>query len=299
MGQLFARPQVNDEPSDDSSQNTPETKHVNAQAEEQEGHIKTEEEIEWLLACFSSSKLMAPLADDQKRWLVDTMTRLEAPTGYEIIVQGDEDSAKCYAMESGAVDVFVWDQKVNTMRLGGFFFGKLGFAFGCARSATCIAAEPCVLWTLERGPFKQAMEQSEMQMVRTQCLDEESNTGVQLYSQVSDMDDGGEEFFVQEDGGPESLLLNIPDTHRTPELSSLPPPAQDSFFAQQSLEDGFKESDEHFIRAVLERAGYKQDFLDDSTNVQILSLGYMEEIMGNDMVGVPENISQVVHEVQA
>lgn len=282
MGQLFARPQVNDGPSDEPVDSKPVE---GADAVEKDGHIKTEAEIDWLMACFNSSKLMAPLGIDQKRWLVDTMTRMEVDTGYEIIVQGDEDSGACYAMESGAVDVYVWDQKVNTMRLGGFFFGKLGFAFGCARSATCTAAEPCILWKLERPPFKKAMEESTLQMVRTQCLDEDSNTGVQLYSQVSDLDeDGLGDFFMQEDA-PDGLHLDVPQ--------------QDTFFQQQSIEDAYKDTNESFIRAVLERAGYSDNFLEDDTNVQILSLSYMQEIMQDNMVGVPDNVSQVVREVHA
>jgi len=141
-------------------------------AEEGFGPPKTEEEIEFLIKSVQYSRLMSAIQNETKlRDVVKTMKRLQVKDGDVVIQQGDTDNVQSYyVLESGAIDVFVFDQFRVTIQVEkrkpstcksckmevvepGWCFGELSFVFGAPRSASCIASADSVLWVLDRAPF--------------------------------------------------------------------------------------------------------------------------------------------------
>jgi len=123
-------------------------------AEEGFGPPKTEEEIDFLIKSVQYSRLMSAIQNETKlRDVVKTMKRLQVKDGDVVIQQGDTDNVRSYyVLESGAIDVFVFDQFRVTIQPG-WCFGELSFVFGAPRSASCIASADSVLWVLDRAPF--------------------------------------------------------------------------------------------------------------------------------------------------
>jgi len=123
-------------------------------AEENFGPSKTEEQIEFLVKSVQYSRLMSAIQNETKlRDVVKTMKKVEIKEGEVVIQQGDTNNVKSYyVLESGAIDVFVFDQFRVTIQPG-WCFGELSFVFGAPRSASCIASADTVLWELDRGPF--------------------------------------------------------------------------------------------------------------------------------------------------
>lgn len=135
--------------------NTDEEKGTQAgEAEEPIGATKTEDEIQFLVKSVQYSRLMSAINDDDKlRDVVKTMHRMNVNNGDVVIQQGDSDHVQTYyVLESGAIDVFVFDQFRVTIQPG-WCFGELSFVFGAPRSASCVASADSVLWVLSRGPF--------------------------------------------------------------------------------------------------------------------------------------------------
>lgn len=118
------------------------------------GAPKTEDEIQFLVKSVQYSRLMNAINDNDKlRDVVKTMHRRNVKNGDVVIQQGDSNQVQTYyVLESGAVDVFVFDQFRVTIQPG-WCFGELSFVFGAPRSASCIASADSVLWVLSRGPF--------------------------------------------------------------------------------------------------------------------------------------------------
>jgi len=140
-------------------------------AEPEVGCPKTEDEIEFLVNSVQYSRIMSEIPDENKlRDVVKSMNKLKVKDGDVVIQQGDTDNVQAYyVLESGAVDVFVFDQFRVTIQVEqsahncnsnkkeivepGWCFGELSFVFGAPRSASCIASADSVLWVLNRGPF--------------------------------------------------------------------------------------------------------------------------------------------------
>merc|ERR1719285_1061229 len=124
------------------------------QAEPEVGCPKTEDEIEFLVNSVQYSRIMSEIPDENKlRDVVKSMNKLKVKDGDVVIQQGDTDNVQAYyVLESGAVDVFVFDQFRVTIQPG-WCFGELSFVFGAPRSASCIASADSVLWVLDRAPF--------------------------------------------------------------------------------------------------------------------------------------------------
>jgi len=118
------------------------------------GAPKTEDEIQFLVKSVQYSRLMSAIKDNDKlEDVVKTMHRINVKNGDVVIQQGDSNQVQTYyVLESGAVDVFVFDQFRVTIQPG-WCFGELSFVFGAPRSASCIASADSVLWVLSRGPF--------------------------------------------------------------------------------------------------------------------------------------------------
>lgn len=130
---------------------------------QQADDVMSEEAIQFLLAAVKYSRLLSSIKDeDRLRDVVKTMTKINVKDGDVVIRQGDTNGRFYYVMESGAVDVFVFDQFRVTIQPG-WCFGELSFVFGAPRSASCIAssdskgASQTVLWVLDRAQFDRVM----------------------------------------------------------------------------------------------------------------------------------------------
>eukprot|EP00492_Amphilonche_elongata_P005524 TRINITY_DN827_c0_g1_i1.p1 TRINITY_DN827_c0_g1~~TRINITY_DN827_c0_g1_i1.p1 ORF type:complete len:164 (+),score=11.06 TRINITY_DN827_c0_g1_i1:47-493(+) len=92
------------------------------------------------------------------------------------------DGQDYFVLESGAVDVFVFDQFRETIKPG-WCFGELSFVFGTLRSASCIASADSVLWVLSRHAFDDIV----MHSCATQPL---SSSWSKLIRSDTDLEDG-------------------------------------------------------------------------------------------------------------
>lgn len=124
------------------------------QTEETAFGTHSEEDIQFLIKSVKYSRLMSAIQCENKlRDVVKSMTKLTVNDEHVVIQQGDTHNvSKYFVLESGAVDVFVFDQFRVTIQPG-WCFGELSFVFGAPRSASCIASADSVLWVLNREPF--------------------------------------------------------------------------------------------------------------------------------------------------
>lgn len=119
--------------------------------------VLTEQQIQNLLASLKYSRLLSAIKEEEKLVeLVRSMKKIRCEKGDVIIQQGDTSGRSYYVMESGAIDVFVFDQFRVTIQPG-WCFGELSFVFGAPRSASCIASETSTLWVLDRSHFDRIM----------------------------------------------------------------------------------------------------------------------------------------------
>lgn len=126
-------------------------------AASQADDVLTEQQIQNLLASLKYSRLLSAIKEEEKLIeLVRTMKKIRCIKGDIIIQQGDTNGRSYYVMESGAVDVFVFDQFRVTIQPG-WCFGELSFVFGAPRSASCIASDTSTLWVLDRCHFDRIM----------------------------------------------------------------------------------------------------------------------------------------------
>ncbi|MEZ6103746.1 MAG: ATP-binding cassette domain-containing protein [Pirellulaceae bacterium] len=95
--------------------------------------------------------------------IADQMDLEEHPTAAVIIQQGDVGD-KFYLIREGSVNVSIRDgdksREVATLKEGEFF-GEAALLTGERRNATVTAAEPVVLYTLDKDEFKAALEASD------------------------------------------------------------------------------------------------------------------------------------------
>lgn len=119
----------------------------------------SDEKIDWLLQCMDQAQIMNFFTDQQKRNLVKSMQLFSIEPGETIITQHDTENSHLYVLETGEVDVYIFDKLVRTLRSGDNF-GELAFAFGCVRSATCKMKERGVLWVLDHETFQKSLAES-------------------------------------------------------------------------------------------------------------------------------------------
>jgi len=119
--------------------------------------VMTEQQFQSLLSSLKYLRLLSELKEEEKLVeLVRSMKKIRCEKGDVVIQQGDTSGRSYYVMESGAIDVFVFD-KVRVTIQPGWCFGELSFVFGAPRSASCIASETSTLWVLDRYHFDRIM----------------------------------------------------------------------------------------------------------------------------------------------
>jgi len=128
----------------------------------EETDAPTAQKVSWLLTALERAQIMNFFTDGQKQALVKSMQLLTIDPGETIITQHSKDNQHLYVLESGEVDVYIFDKLVRTLRPGDNF-GELAFAFGCVRSATCIMkaqGDGGVLWVLDHETFQKTIHHS-------------------------------------------------------------------------------------------------------------------------------------------
>lgn len=122
----------------------------------------TAQKVSWLLAALERAQIMNFFTDPQKQALVKSMQLLTIDPGETIITHKSKENQHLYVIESGEVEVYIFDKLVRTLRAGDNF-GELAFAFGCTRSATCKMKETGdggVLWVLDHETFQKTIHHS-------------------------------------------------------------------------------------------------------------------------------------------
>merc|ERR1719499_1853073 len=115
--------------------------------------VMDEKCTQFLMSSIKYSRLMSAINDENIiRQVVQSMKKRFLKPGDNVIKQGDTKSRSYYILESGAVDVFVFDKYMRTIQTG-WCFGELAFVFGAPRSASCIATSESIVWELDRSLF--------------------------------------------------------------------------------------------------------------------------------------------------
>jgi len=127
-------------------------------AARQEDDYMSERDIVKLMSALKFSYLLREISNDSTlRAIVKTMRKITVKAGEAVILQGDTNGREYYVMESGAIDVYVFDQFRVRIKPG-WCFGELSFVFGAPRSASCVASAESVLWALDRDQFDRIMK---------------------------------------------------------------------------------------------------------------------------------------------
>jgi len=136
---------------------------------------KTPEQYQRITAACRKAFVFAGLPD---KYLEQIIGAFAGPQEVEpntfVIQQGARvaaDEPGLYVIEQGKFNVHKLVQqgdkgygpKVATLSQPGQIFGELALLYDCARAATVIAAEGCIVWSLDRSTFTRCMEGAKMQ----------------------------------------------------------------------------------------------------------------------------------------
>lgn len=116
---------------------------------------KTEAQLKRLEKSIGKNFLFNKLDSDSKRLVINCLEEKSVKKDHTIIKQGDEGDY-FYIVESGSVEFYVNDHKVNTSGAGSSF-GELALMYNSPRAATVIATSDCVLWALDRLTFRKIL----------------------------------------------------------------------------------------------------------------------------------------------
>ena len=115
------------------------------------GPPKSAEEIARISAACKSNLLFRFLSEEQLQLAYSAMERMEVPSGYTIITQGDEGDY-FYVVDEGEFAVFVDGVQVVVIEAGGSF-GELALMYTAPRAATVTALSDSVVYALDRVAF--------------------------------------------------------------------------------------------------------------------------------------------------
>lgn len=99
--------------------------------------------------------LFAPLEPKSLELVAQQMQRVEVPAGATVIREGDAGDL-FYVVESGSLTAS-YQGRTLSQQGPGDPFGEIALLRDVPRTATVVADEPSVLWSLERGPFLDAV----------------------------------------------------------------------------------------------------------------------------------------------
>jgi cAMP-dependent protein kinase regulator len=95
------------------------------------------------------------LDSEEKAEIFDAMASVDKQPAETIIQQG-EDGDNFYVIDSGEVDVFVNDEYMTTITVGGSF-GELALIYGTPRAATVKAKTQVKLWAIDRQTYRRVL----------------------------------------------------------------------------------------------------------------------------------------------
>lgn len=116
---------------------------------------KTEKQLERFGNSVVKIFLFSSLDEDSLKTVINALKEVKLPKGSEIIKQGAEGDF-FYVVESGNVEFFVNDAKVNESSSGSSF-GELALMYNSPRAATVVAATDVILWSLDRSTFRRIL----------------------------------------------------------------------------------------------------------------------------------------------
>ena len=132
---------------------------------------KSEDVTERLLRTVGKSPLLKMLDEEQKDSIVKAFTGPLLKEAGDVIIQQGDIGDVFYLLESGSVDVHVQkkgedSKKVHSYKSGDAF-GELALMYNAPRAATCVAADDCKLWALDRNSFRVIVVAAAMQKRET------------------------------------------------------------------------------------------------------------------------------------
>ncbi|CUG93888.1 cyclic nucleotide-binding protein, putative, partial [Bodo saltans] len=104
------------------------------------------------VASVRNDKMLGLFSEAHIQFLVDNLEPRYFFAREGIIFMGSEDD-ECYVLFSGSADVMMGKIKVFTMT-GGMVFGSVGMISGEPRTATILARENCLVWSISRRAFE-------------------------------------------------------------------------------------------------------------------------------------------------
>lgn len=116
---------------------------------------KTDEQLKRLETFIGKNFLFNKLDSDSKKLVINCLEERHIEQNDIIIKQGDEGDY-FYVVESGTVEFYVNNNKVNTSGPGSSF-GELALMYNNPRAATVIATTDCILWALDRMTFRKIL----------------------------------------------------------------------------------------------------------------------------------------------
>lgn len=118
-------------------------------------HKLTPDHLSRLNKSVTQNFLFQRLDGDSLHSLLYALTEKKFPKGSTIIKQGDEGDF-FYIVDSGEVEFFQDDKKVNTGGAGSSF-GELALMYNSPRAATVVTTQDTVVWALDRITFKKIL----------------------------------------------------------------------------------------------------------------------------------------------
>lgn len=133
-----------------------------SQDDEAHAESKRRREHRQRMELLQSLPLFRELTEAERESLAEAMTRAPFAKGESMTIQGRE-AHWLYLLASGTGDVILADddgtqRKVGTL-VGPDFFGERGVMTGEPRSATVVAATPCLCYRLDKEAFKAILTQ--------------------------------------------------------------------------------------------------------------------------------------------
>lgn len=125
---------------------------------------KTEEQRKWIFNNISDNIMFSPMDEERRYVAIDQMYLEKIPKGHNIIVQGEKNAQTFYVVEQGNFDIFVDEKLVASIPRSGCF-GELALLYNRPRAATCTATENCLVWTLNRNAFREAITELEKKRI--------------------------------------------------------------------------------------------------------------------------------------
>jgi len=125
---------------------------------------KTQATKDVIEKAITSNELFKQLSPEQLSAIIDEMHRVDVKPGFVLIEQGKLGD-NFYVVESGEFDISVCKTVggpsiVVAKRGAGQSFGELALLYNAPRAATIKATKDCVVWAIDRVPFRRIMMKS-------------------------------------------------------------------------------------------------------------------------------------------